>query len=95
MYHRITRRSFLRRASATAAAVAVARPAILRAGSAGNTVNVAAVGVGGKGWSDANGAAQSGNLVAFCDVEMGENRKGGFANAADQWPNSKRYTDWR
>ncbi|MAT31835.1 MAG: hypothetical protein CMP29_08610, partial [Roseibacillus sp.] len=32
--------------------------------------NLAAVGVGGKGWVDSNGAAKHGNIVAFCDVEQ-------------------------
>ena len=95
MIDRITRRGFLRRASAGAAVAAVTCPAVLRAHSPNETVRVAAVGVGGKGWSDLNGAAGSARIVAFCDVETGKNRKGGFAGAAEKWPDARRYVDWR
>ena len=64
--------------------------------------NVAAVGVGGKGWTDITGVARDGaaNVVAFCDVDNGGNRggkkrTGGFAGAAEMWPDAKRYSDWR
>lgn len=95
MTKRSTRRDFLRRASAVAAAAAATCPAILRARSPNGVVRVAGVGAGGKGWSDLNGAAGSAQIVAFCDVETGGNRKGGFGKAAEKWPDAKRYVDWR
>ncbi|MEE8450311.1 MAG: Gfo/Idh/MocA family oxidoreductase [Thermoguttaceae bacterium] len=94
MPQRTNRRRFLKQASA-AAATAVASPAILEAMSPGETVCVAGVGVGGKGWTDINGAAGSARVVAFCDVQTGTNRKGGFGRAAEQWPKARRYVDWR
>lgn len=58
--------------------------------------NLAAVGVGGKGWVDSNGAAKHGNIVAFCDVEHAKGgKRGGFSAAASKWPKARRYTDWR
>ena len=58
--------------------------------------NIACVGVGGKGWTDSNGAAAHGNIVAFCDVAKTVNkRRGGWAAAAEKWPKARRYTDWR
>ena len=65
---RYNRRRFLRQASAAVSATAFVLPAA-RADSPNDRVNLAAVGVGGKGWSDINGAAPGNNVVAFCDVE--------------------------
>ena len=48
--------------------VAMTAPAILRARSPNEMLNIASIGVGGRGWSDVNGATQGQNLVAFCDV---------------------------
>lgn len=97
MPHRTTRRSFLKTSAATGLALPFASPAILRAGAAPNEkVRVAAVGVGGKGWSDLLGAAKFAEVVAFCDVETGEaRRRGGFGAAAKRFPKARRYTDWR
>jgi predicted dehydrogenase len=67
----------------------------LGARSPGEQVRIAAVGVGGKGWNDLQGAAANARVVAFCDVETGENRRGGFGKAAEAWPEARRYTDWR
>lgn len=65
-------------------------------GSPNSRANIAAVGVGGKGWTDSNGAAAHANIVAFCDVETSTSkRRGGFASAAEKWPKARRYTDWR
>ena len=90
-----TRRTFLGGLSSAAAMSLV--PGGLQARRSPNEVpNIAAVGVGGKGWVDANGAAKHGNIVAFCDVEQsGSRKRGGFASAAEKWPKARRYTDWR
>ena len=98
MSRRYTRRTFLGGISTAAGAGLV--PSELWAVSSGKspneTPNIAAVGVGGKGWADLNGAAKHGNIVAFCDVETGKvGRRGGFNAAARQWPKARRYTDWR
>lgn len=64
--------------------------------SPNETPNIAAVGIGGKGWVDASGAGAYGNIVAYCDVEKGSGRKrGGVGMAAEKWPKARRYTDWR
>ena len=95
MSKRSTRRSFLLGSCSALVAAPLIRRYTARAAMPSETVNVAAVGVGGKGWSDLNGAAKHARVVAFCDVETGENRKGGFAPAAEAWPDARRYTDWR
>lgn len=60
--------------------------------SALETLNVACVGVGGKGGSDSNNAAKFGNVIAMCDVDRstleGKSKQSEF-KAAEQ------YTDYR
>ena len=92
---RTTRRTFLGGLS-TASATTLLPGSVWAKRSPNETPNLAAVGVGGKGWVDSNGAAKYGNIVAFCDVEQAKGRKrGGFSSAAEKWPKARRYTDWR
>ncbi len=64
----LSRRAFLKTASLASAAVAF--PHLLRgqAGSPNNRLNVACIGVGGRGYDAVKGLAGE-NLVAFCDVD--------------------------
>lgn len=57
-------------------------------------LNLASVGVGGKGWSDLVSIAASPhvNVVALCDVDETKEHLG---RAAEKYPHAKRYTDWR
>jgi predicted dehydrogenase len=89
-----SRRQFLKTASAGLAGT-FAAPAILSARSPNETVRIAAAGVGGKGWTDVNGAAPLGQVVAFCDVDTGKNRRGGYGAAAEKWQRANGYTDFR
>ncbi len=97
----LSRRKFLATSAAAMASVTILRSGLLRA--APNEVpNIAAVGVGGKGWSDITETSKNGaaNVVAFCDVDTagGRGRKKastGYAAAAEKWAEAKRYTDWR
>jgi len=92
----VSRRSFLRNTTTAAAGLPFAFPGIISAKSPSEKLNIASIAVGGRGWSDVNGASQGHNLVAFCDV-MTEvsSRKGGYVAAAKQWPKARRYQDWR
>ena len=93
-----TRRSFLKGLAAAGAAAPVIVPAWARGAAPSETVRVASVGVGGKGWSDASGAAGIVNtrLVAFADVAQGSAVRGdSFAKAAKKWPDAKPFADWR
>ena len=64
---RIKRRTFLK--TALAAPVAVAAPNVLRGGPKPNSkLNIACIGVGRMGSSDAHTLSRLGNLVATCDV---------------------------
>lgn len=67
-YPTLSRRSFLK--SASLASAVFAFPHLLRgqAGSPNNRLNVACIGVGGRGYDAVKGLAGE-NLVAFCDVD--------------------------
>ncbi|MGO8929589.1 MAG: Gfo/Idh/MocA family protein [Limisphaerales bacterium] len=84
-----SRREFLR-ASALAAA-AVTFPYVGNVLGANDRVNVACIGVGGKGDSDTDDTAGCGaNIVALCDVD--ENT---LTRKAQKFPTAKRYRDFR
>ncbi len=61
---------------------------------AGEKLRVAAVGVGGKGWSDLTSVAASPQVevVALCDVDESA---GHLGRAAEKFPRAKRFDDWR
>ncbi len=83
----LSRRHFLGAAALTAAGFS-------RALGAGEKLRVAAVGVGGKGWSDLTSVAASPKVevVALCDVDESKKHLG---QAAEKFPHAKRFTDWR
>ncbi|MHC4997247.1 MAG: Gfo/Idh/MocA family oxidoreductase, partial [Planctomycetota bacterium] len=90
------RRTFIRHAAIAGAALPGALPTLVRAASPNSKLNLGAIAVGGKGWTDVNQATPGHNLVAFCDVMTQSNkRKGGYGAAAEQWPKARRYQDWR
>jgi predicted dehydrogenase len=61
---------------------------------AGEKLRVAAVGVGGKGWSDLTSVAASPQVevVALCDIDESAAHLG---RAAEKYPRAKRFADWR
>ena len=83
-----SRRRFLR---SITAGVAVA-PALStrRLWAANEQVNIACVGVGGKGASDLAETSAGHNIVAICDVDSQR-----LAQAAKKFPQAQTYTDWR
>ena len=93
MTMRRSRREFMRDAALTSAglwAVDSTNAAWAQSKSANEKINFACIGVGGKGDSDSSDAANHGNVVAICDVD--ENT---LNHKAQQFPNAKKYTDWR
>jgi predicted dehydrogenase len=90
----LNRRSFLE--GTLAAGIAWPWVSSQAAQSPNEKVRIAAVGVGGKGWTDLTSAAKFADVVAFCDVETGQiKRRGGYGSAAETWPKARRYSDWR
>jgi predicted dehydrogenase len=87
------RRQILRQA-ATAGAMAGAAvrwpcPAILNAKTPNDKLDIAGIGVGGRGAADVNGVATE-NVVALCDVD---DRRA--AKTFERYPGAKRYRDFR
>ncbi|MGE5297274.1 MAG: Gfo/Idh/MocA family protein, partial [Solirubrobacterales bacterium] len=86
----MNRRAFLTHTAAFGAGVTILKSGILMAGNSPNEkLNIAAIGVGGRGAGDIDGVKGE-NIVALCDV----NEKN-LAEAAKQFPQAKTYADWR
>jgi predicted dehydrogenase len=87
-----TRRTFVKSAAASAAGLLIVPRHVL--GGPGHrppsdTLNIACVGVGGKGWEDAHGVAGE-RIVALCDVD--DERA---ARTYTRFPDANRYRDFR
>ena len=88
----LTRREFLGTTAALAAFSIVPRHVLARSGqpAPGEKMNIGCVGVGGmQGGNDVN-SFSSQNIYALCDVDESQLNK-----AATQYPNAKRYRDFR
>ena len=90
-----TRRQFLRRTALAAGAATLSFPYVGRVLGANDRINVACIGVGGKGNSDSSHAASCGGyIVAICDVD--DNPLASKAKQfAEQFPQLKQYKDYR
>jgi predicted dehydrogenase len=85
---RVTRREFVGSAFATAGLVAGA-PAFLRGQNLNNKLNIAMVGVGGRGGANLKGVASE-NVVVLCDVDSNA-----VEAAAPRYPEARKFTDFR
>jgi predicted dehydrogenase len=91
-----SRREFLRTAAVTGAGLWMANKSwaadtkSTRIIGANDRINIACIGVGGKGGSDSQNASHFGNIAAICDVD--DNTLG---RAAKRWPDAKKYNDYR
>ena len=86
---RSTRRTFLKNITAAGVVGPFVAASVVRA-SANEKINLAHVGVGGKGKSDMMLTSQGHNVVALCDID-----RNFLAEAAKIFPKAKIYTDWR
>ncbi len=88
---RISRREFLRAGATAAAALTIAPRHVLGMGpiSPSDKLNIACVGVGGRGGSNLDGVSRQ-NIVALCDVDT---RHAG--RAFKRYPTVKHYRDFR
>ncbi|MDR1683687.1 MAG: Gfo/Idh/MocA family oxidoreductase [Candidatus Symbiothrix sp.] len=100
MHSNSSRRQFLKTGASAALGLIVAPtivPNFVMGKSAGGShiapsdkLNIAAIGVGGMGHSDLNAVKATENIVALCDVDWA------YAKACfDEYPNAKKYWDWR
>src|SRR4051794_19402513 len=83
-----TRRGFLKRSAAAAAATLTA-PHFIRAQNAPNRLNIAIIGSGGRGFANLNSVASE-NIVALCDVNQAS-----LDRAAQRQPQARKFTDFR
>jgi len=91
--HNIGRREFVKGTAATVAAFSVVPSHVL--GGPGKTppsdkLNIAAVGIGGKGQENTQVVAQTENVVALCDVDQAL-----CADIFKSYPKAKKYSDYR
>ncbi|HTL57429.1 MAG TPA: Gfo/Idh/MocA family oxidoreductase [Candidatus Limnocylindrales bacterium] len=87
----LSRREFLKRTSVATGAAAFSFPFVGNVLGANERINVACIGVGGKGDSDSSDAGScGGNIVAMCDVDSNT-----LDHKAKQFPNAKKFNDYR
>ena len=87
----IGRREFIKTGSLAAGAVAFGVPALLRGQNLNSKLNIACVGIGGKGRSDTDSCAGE-NIVALCDVDTGSEA---YEIQTKKYPEAKFYRDFR
>ncbi|HPQ98679.1 MAG TPA: Gfo/Idh/MocA family oxidoreductase [Saprospiraceae bacterium] len=91
----INRRDFIKASSIASAGFMIVPRHVL--GGKGfkapsDKLNLAAIGAGGKGWSDIRNAYNDGaeNVVALCDIDTNQCK-----SAIEKWPDAKLYNDFR
>jgi len=90
MSRQVTRRTFLRNMAWTGSSLVIlSNSRLVRGFEANQKLNIAGIGIGGRGAADIRGVAHE-NLVALCDVDSSR-----AAQTFKQHPNAKRYTDFR
>jgi len=91
MHARINRRRFLRTSAAGAAGLIILKDSrSARAFAANEKLNIAGIGVGGRGGGNIRAAGRDNNVVALCDVDAAR-----AAGAFKQFRAAKRYQDFR
>jgi Oxidoreductase family, NAD-binding Rossmann fold/Oxidoreductase family, C-terminal alpha/beta domain len=87
----VNRRDFIRATSMAAGALAFGVPTLLRGQNLNSKLNIACIGIGGKGRSDTD-ACSSENIVALCDVDSGSEA---YATQTQKYPGAKFFKDFR
>ena len=88
---RLDRRDFLRTSSLAAGALTLGVPALVRGQNLNSKLNVACVGIGGKGKSDTDACAEE-HIAALCDVDTGSEA---YETQTKKYPDAKFYKDFR
>ena len=87
----VGRRDFLKTGSLAAGAAALGVPAFVRGQNLNSKLNIACIGVSGKGRTDTDACAGE-NIVALCDVDTGSDT---YAAQTKKYPNAKTFKDFR
>jgi hypothetical protein len=101
VFHYGNRRDFIKSTSLLAGAAVISVPHFLRAQGANERINIACIGVGGKGDSDSSSAfGLGGNIVALCDIDTNTlNKKDKQlrerATKDNRTYDAKLFRDWR
>ncbi len=91
MHKQLNRRDFLRNAAFSGAGLIILSDSrLVRGTQANNKLNVAGIGIGGRGAADVNGVGATENIVALCDVDEKH-----AAQTFERYPQAKRYKDFR
>ena len=91
MHKQLNRRDFLRNAALSGAGLIILSDSrLVRDTRANERLNVAGIGIGGRGAANVNGVGASENIVALCDVDEKH-----AAQTFEKYPNAKRYKDFR
>ncbi len=88
---RVGRREFIKTGSLAAGTLAFGVPALLRGQNLNSKLNIACVGIGGKGKSDTDACAGE-NIVALCDVDSGSDA---YKTQTAKYPSAKFFQDFR
>ncbi|MBK1882277.1 Gfo/Idh/MocA family oxidoreductase [Luteolibacter pohnpeiensis] len=87
----LNRRHFLQKTTIAAGGAFLGFPAFVRGQNLNSKIQVACIGVGGKGSSDVdNAAACGGQIVGLCDVDARNLNK-----KAEKFPDAKKFVDFR
>jgi predicted dehydrogenase len=90
MQRQLNRRDFLRNMVCTGSGLIIlSNSRLVRGTQANNKLNIAGIGVGGRGAADINGVASE-NIVALCDIDEKH-----AAQTFERYPDAKRYKDFR
>src|SRR5690606_20447409 len=84
-----SRREFLKQTAVFTGAAMFAAPSIVRGRNLNEKLNIAAIGVGGRGAANIRGVASE-NIVALCDVS-----EANLAKAAESYPQARKFADFR
>jgi hypothetical protein len=87
----LARRSFLKTSGLATGGMILGAPAIVRGQNLNSRLNVACIGVGGKGSSDVSETAKAGGtIVGLCDVDSQM-----LDRKAKEYPDAKKFVDFR
>jgi predicted dehydrogenase len=90
MQQQLNRRDFLKSVARIGSGLVILSSSrLVRGTEANEKLNIAGIGVGGRGAADVNGAASE-NIVALCDVDEKH-----AAQTFERYPEAKRYKDFR
>jgi len=88
---RVNRRDFIRTTSLAAGALAFGVPTLLRGQNLNSKLNIACIGIGGKGTSDTDACAGE-NIVALCDVDSGSDA---YTTQTQKYPSAKFFKNYQ